>query len=558
MHLIAPLAAGMGGAASGTARIYNRGTSTRATYYTSFEGAGATTPSADVALDSNGRLIAYVDTIVDVTVYSSAGAAVAAFTAGDAVSGLEVRSASFTGTHYDTAASAAGNPTTLQSVINLWKTNAGNTSAAIDWKVLVDGVSTSLYSALGRFTGPVIYNVKDPAYGAVGDNSNDDTAEIQAAIDAATAATYGGVVYFPPGIYRVSSTLTVNADVSLIGAGANVCTLRMNHASADLISIGGADNGQVVSGFTLDTAQAHSGNMLSVAASSKLNVANCYIGGASDVNGDLVEIATSASAIVRFYNCYFEWSGATTGAVNMLGAADRVTIAKCHFQPPATCNATNGVIYGRNIDIDGCLFRTDLTTAGTYSCYKANSTTLNATVSGCTFNTSGGATVTGIQLGTYIAASKFMETGNNAPGFEDTAFTLYSYTTTVAQGAADVRLHTRELRDYYVESNAATVTVDAKQYGYAKIVATGTTLATVTVSGNAPIGAKFVLVYEGAGTTSITFNQSVEAGTLDLPGITDQVITNNFLCSCLYVSERNDTPTGYWMAVGAARNNVAF
>ncbi len=63
-------------------------------------------------------------------------------------------------------------------------------------------------------------------YGAVGDGSTDDTAAIQAAITAATTANKSAKVVFPPGIYGVSSTITVGdaADasvevVALHGAG---------------------------------------------------------------------------------------------------------------------------------------------------------------------------------------------------------------------------------------------------------------------------------------------------------------------------------------------------
>lgn len=65
------------------------------------------------------------------------------------------------------------------------------------------------------------FNVKD--YGAVGNNSTDDTTAIKAAITAAGAATIvengstinkGGCVYFPAGVYVVSSTITFPARVS--------------------------------------------------------------------------------------------------------------------------------------------------------------------------------------------------------------------------------------------------------------------------------------------------------------------------------------------------------
>lgn len=58
------------------------------------------------------------------------------------------------------------------------------------------------------------FNVKDATYGAVGDNSHDDTTNIQAAIDACAAAG-GGTVYFPPGIYKTTAALILKAHVVL-------------------------------------------------------------------------------------------------------------------------------------------------------------------------------------------------------------------------------------------------------------------------------------------------------------------------------------------------------
>ncbi len=68
------------------------------------------------------------------------------------------------------------------------------------------GASTSAQrSSADRWTD--VINVKD--YGAVGDGVNDDTAEIQAAVNSLNSGSNGGrgKIYFPPGSYKISSTI---------------------------------------------------------------------------------------------------------------------------------------------------------------------------------------------------------------------------------------------------------------------------------------------------------------------------------------------------------------
>ncbi|MCL5270092.1 MAG: glycoside hydrolase family 55 protein, partial [bacterium] len=60
-----------------------------------------------------------------------------------------------------------------------------------------------------------LYVVTDAVFGAAGDGQADDTAAIQAALDAARSR--GGTVYLPAGVYRVAGSLRVPTGVELRG-----------------------------------------------------------------------------------------------------------------------------------------------------------------------------------------------------------------------------------------------------------------------------------------------------------------------------------------------------
>lgn len=77
------------------------------------------------------------------------------------------------------------------------------------------------------------YNVR--SYGARGDGATDDTASIQAAIDAATADG-GGVVYIPTGTYVLTSAVVLKNHVALQGDGLNQTVLQQTSTTEHGIS----------------------------------------------------------------------------------------------------------------------------------------------------------------------------------------------------------------------------------------------------------------------------------------------------------------------------------
>jgi hypothetical protein len=65
--------------------------------------------------------------------------------------------------------------------------------------------------------GGEVFNIKMSTYGAVGNGTTDDTAAIQAAVNAAAAV--GGTVFAPAGVYKITSQIEIPGSVSLVGHG---------------------------------------------------------------------------------------------------------------------------------------------------------------------------------------------------------------------------------------------------------------------------------------------------------------------------------------------------
>lgn len=124
-----------------------------------------------------------------------------------------------------------------------------------------------------------MYNVM--AWGATGDGVDDDTVAIQAAITAcANANPAGGIIYFPPGNYLVSS-LTINVannGISFLGAGIGATTIRASTAGIDMLVVD--QPGVTLSGITFDGFGWTSGTLIHALTSAfggnKLRVRDCH------------------------------------------------------------------------------------------------------------------------------------------------------------------------------------------------------------------------------------------------------------------------------------------
>ncbi|WP_240981063.1 right-handed parallel beta-helix repeat-containing protein [Streptomyces sp. N502] len=95
--------------------------------------------------------------------------------------------------------------------------------------------------------------VTDPVFGAAGDGVRDDTASIQAAIDAATTVP-GGTVYIPRGTYMLSQPLLLPAGEAptIVGSGwTSVLKLAIG-ADCYAIEMSGADTRVAIKDLTID------------------------------------------------------------------------------------------------------------------------------------------------------------------------------------------------------------------------------------------------------------------------------------------------------------------
>ena len=228
-------------------------------------------------------------------------------------------------------------------------------------------------SATGRIEDTIpVFNVLD--YDAAGDGVTDDTAEIQAAIDAAEAAG-GGTVYFPEGTYAISAPVTVDSNyVRLMGEGYSSQIVGSNTGSqiyvntvtffyiSDLYISGNgtysANKGcinvesstQVLIERCFCTASSRMG--IRINNCSKVTIMNnrCF---ANYHNGIMVR-GTSYDVSVRGNTCYDNVTVATSCGIGLYGAtgcviADNICYGNALHGITFEASADRNVVIGNNV-----------------------------------------------------------------------------------------------------------------------------------------------------------------------------------------------------------------
>jgi Pectate lyase superfamily protein len=251
--------------ASGKVWVYVQGTSGQSTIYADVEGDAVL--MQPVVLDAAGRAIIYITQVVTVHIETAAGVTVGDYDVADDPGVVQVQNAAFTGTLPD-GSQGAGGTTDLDAIL----TGAGISFGGTDFEYLATTGATQ--RSVSQWMSEVHLSVRD--FGAVGDGNTDNTAAIQAAVNRCIALN-GGVVYIPPGIYKISAAIVVNSlvSVSFVGTGYSSAIVQTS-AGANSFTITNS-NGFQMSQLYIVANPGSTGAAVAVSRSQNFSLSDLYI-----------------------------------------------------------------------------------------------------------------------------------------------------------------------------------------------------------------------------------------------------------------------------------------
>ena len=189
------------------------------------------------------------------------------------------------------------------------------------------------------------------SYGAKGDGETDDTIAIQDALD---SISNGGVIFFPYGIYKISSPLTIysNQIIELNGStilqGAQINNLMMAYCTKYIGSYNGSHDIIIRNGIFDGGDYEENNTLLAFCHSKNIKIINCVF---KNAYGAWHNIEINSSRNVLIDKCFFDGSRKT----NYNGCMIQID----SFSNNATFPWGNGLIDGTvsyMVEISKCYF----------------------------------------------------------------------------------------------------------------------------------------------------------------------------------------------------------
>jgi hypothetical protein len=213
-----------------------------------------------------------------------------------------------------------------------------------------------------------VFNVLD--YDAAGDGTTDDTVAIQGAIDAAETAG-GGTVYFPAGIYKLTNTVNLKANVRLQGAGRRVTYLKQFTNSKKCLAQSNTSYYNDMSDISFTVNAGVTGATLVQLEGGSTNIQNCNFVGAA------TGLVVSATYYVNLWGCEFGYQTSRGIQFSGSGGANSNSVSATKFgNITGDCISISSGTY--SVNIQGCAFEV-------ITGYGVNSEASIGTIIGCYF-----------------------------------------------------------------------------------------------------------------------------------------------------------------------------
>lgn len=382
----------------GKVRFYNPGTLVAATVYQ--DATGSTPFSQPVTLNSVGQATVYTLAAVRMIAKDSTETT----TYYDDVVNL-VRERTVYVTHPDFN---AGAETNLYSVLT---TIAAATDA--DSQNYKESASATT-RVLSEWLGELVVSIKD--FGAVGDDSTDDTSAIQAAHDRVADGRAGGIILIPKGTYKITSAITCDtANVRWLGTapGASIIKNYSTSANAFTVNLGSAiDSKIIMEAFTITASTTSSGTAIAVTNGDKVTVRN--------VRTALHRVGIDVSGVndARVHDCHVASNDGNAAAIGIKGGV-RSRITQCTSTHTSTAG-TGFSLAGARATASDC-YVTGMTTG--FSWAAANTRVLDSEAFSCTTGFSVGAFADCISRGnTGSGNTTDISVNASATGFQDSSY----------------------------------------------------------------------------------------------------------------------------------------